>query len=570
MENPEVAQVFDEVADLLELQSANPFRIRAYRNAARTIRDLSHPLTAIVARNGHSLAELPGIGADLAEKITTIVTSGDLPLRRELCRQVPAGLRELLRLPGCGPKRVQVLHDQLHVSSLAGLRKALHRHAVQKLKGFGPKSEENLLKAVSDLQQTEKRVYLADAKVFADALLDHLESAEGLEAIEVAGSYRRHKETVGDLDVLACARRPKLIMDRLAAFPGVGEILARGPTKMTVRLKYGLQVDLRVIPAASYGAALVYFTGSKQHNIDIRKLGLERGLKINEYGVFRGSKRIAGRTEEDVYRSLGLDWIPPELREARGEIDLARQGDLPELVELQDIRGDMHMHTVATDGRGTIDEMIAAAKKIGYSYIAITDHSKRVTMAQGLNGPHLRAHWRAIEKAAAAYSGIQVLKGVEVDILEDGKLDLPDAVLSEADWVVASIHYGQNQSKQQLSRRLLNAIRHPHVDAIGHPTGRLIGVRKPQDIDLDRVFKAAADYGCFMELNCQPSRLDLNEVALAAAVKSGVGIVVGTDAHAPEELRFMEFGIYQARRAGLEATHIVNTRSLSAFLKRLK
>jgi DNA polymerase (family 10) len=570
MENPEVAQVFDEVADLLELQSANPFRIRAYRNASRVIRDLSQPLSAIVERDGHTLAELPGIGEDLAGKIATIVTTGDLPLRRELCRKVPAGLRELLRLPGCGPKRVQLLHDRLHIRSLAGLRQALKRHTIRNLKGFGPKSEENLLKALGEIDRTEKRVYLADAKVFVEAISEHLQAAAGVEQVQVAGSYRRRKETVGDLDVLVCARRAGPVMDRLAEFPGVREVLARGGTKMSVRLTFGLNVDLRVIPAASYGAALVYFTGSKQHNIDIRKIALEKELKINEYGVFRGNKRIAGRTEAEVYRSIGLPWIPPELREARGELELASEGRLPELVELQDIRGDLHMHTVATDGRNTIEEMIAAARSLGRSYIAITDHSKRVTMAKGLTALRLRAHWRAIEKAAEHYSDIHVLKGVEVDILEDGRLDLPDSVLAEADWVVASIHYGQNQPQKQITKRLLNAIRHPHVHAIGHPTGRLIGVRKPQEIDLKTVLQAAADYGCLMELNCQPSRLDLNDVNLATAVEAGVEIVLGTDAHSVEELTFMEFGVYQARRAGLQAKSILNCQSVRNVLKRIR
>ena len=567
MENPEVAQIFDEVADLLDLQSANPFRVRAYRNAARTIRDLPRPLVELVHGNGNRLADLPGIGDDLAGKIATIIDTGDLPLRQELCHQVPTGLRDLLRLPGCGPKRVQLLHRQLGINSLADLSQAASRHAVSELKGFGRKTEEKILKAIDELQASERRLYLVDAQCYADAIAAHLRKLSCAENVEVAGSFRRRKETVGDLDVLVSSRRADEIMEHVMQFEGIAEVLARGETKMTLRLKCGLQVDIRVVAPQSYGAALVYFTGSKQHNIDLRKLGQDKGLKINEYGVFRGSRRIAGRTEEDVYRTIGLCWIPPELREARGEIDRAREGRLPALLELGDIRGDLHMHTTTTDGRATIEEMIASAKARGYRYIAITDHSKRVTMAKGLNGPRLRKHWAAIDKTAANFKGIRVLKGVELDILEDGGLDLPSNVLKDADWVVASIHYGQNQSKQQITRRLLDAIRHPYVHAIGHPTGRLIGARKPQQVDLDDVMKAAADYGCMLELNCQPSRLDLDDIAVAAAANRGVMIVLGTDAHAVEELRFMQFGVYQARRGGLEADHVANTRPLEKFLK---
>ncbi len=419
---------------------------------------------------------------------------------------------------------------------------------------------------LGELQTTERRLYLAEAQVYAEAIVTHLRGSPHVVGAEVSGSYRRRKETVGDLDVLVCGKRHSQIMARMAEFEGVGEVLARGETKMTLRLMSGLQVDVRVIDPSCYGAALVYFTGSKQHNIELRTLGLDRGLKINEYGVFRGKRRVAGRTEEDVYRSVGLDWIPPELREASGELELARQGKLPTLIELSDIRGDVHMHTTTTDGRATIEEMIAA-KDRGYSYIAITNHSKRVTMARGLTGPQLRAHVGAIDKATTRHKGIRVLKGVEVDILEDGRLDLPDNVLKEADWVVASIHYGQNQPKQQITRRLVNAIRNPYVHAIGHPTGRLIGTRKPQEVDLDEVMKAAADHGCMLELNCQPSRLDLDEVAVAAAAKRGVMIVLGSDAHAVEELRFMQFGIYQGRRGGLEAANVAHTRTSKEFLK---
>jgi DNA polymerase (family 10) len=413
-------------------------------------------------------------------------------------------------------------------------------------------------------------MYFCDAQAYAEALVRHLKGCTGISQIDVAGSYRRRKETVGDLDILVTCKNSRDVMDRLAAFEGVAEVLARGKTKCSVRLRNGLQLDLRAVPEPAYGAALVYFTGSKQHNILIRRLGQQRGLKINEYGVFRGNRRVAGRTEEEVYRSVGLPWIPPELREARNEIELAREGQLPRLLELEDVSADLHMHTTATDGRSTIEEMIHAAKDRGYKYIAITDHSKRVTMAKGLDGARLRRHWKAIEKASSATRSMTVLRGVEVDILENGKLDLPDSVLAEADWVVASIHYGQNQSEKQITQRVAGAIRNPHVDAIGHPTGRLIGKRKPYALNLREVLKAAADYGCMLELNCQPSRLDLDEIALAASKEHGIPIVLGTDAHSTEELRFMEYGVNQARRAGLESCDIANTRSLAQFRLLLK
>jgi DNA polymerase (family X) len=570
MENLEVALVFEEVADLLEIQGANPFRVRAYRNAARAIRDLSEALADVCANPDRKLEEFAGIGQDLAEKIKTILESGDLPLRQELRGQVPAGVRDLLNVPGLGPKRALVLHQKLGVSSIEELRQATQEHRVQGLAGFGVKTEQKILAALGDLEQSGQRVPLAEAKVYADAVIRYLREMPGLAQIAAAGSYRRCKETIGDLDLLVTCAHGGEAMDRLGAYPGIAEVLARGETKMTVRLKNGLQMDLRVVPDDSYGAALQYFTGSKDHNILVRRRAQERGLKINEYGVFEGKKCVAGRTEEEVYAAIGLPWIPPELREARGEIEFALQDKLPRLLEVKDLRGDLHMHTTATDGRASIEDMIEGAKKRGYAYIAITDHSKRVTMARGLDSDRLRQHWKDIDRAAAGVKGLTVLKGVEVDILENGRLDLPDDVLKEADWVVASLHYGQNQPREKITERILNAVRCPYVSAIGHPTGRLIGKRKGYAVDLDAVMKAAAEHGCMLELNAQPSRLDLDDVALIAAKERGIPIVINTDAHAVEELGVMEFGVYQARRAGLEPTHVANTRSLAELRKLIK
>lgn len=570
MENPEVAQVLEEIADLLEIQGANPYRVRAYRNAARTVRDQPEPLAELLRNSARRLEDLPGIGADLAGKIRTVLQTGSLPLLAELRRQVPAGVRELMRVPGVGPKRALALYQQLGVTSPADLRRAAEEHRVCALRGFGEKTEQNILRGLSVVREGERRFLLAEAAVYADAVLRHLQGTAGMQRAEVAGSFRRRKETVGDLDVLALGDAPGRIMDRLAAYEGIAEVLARGRTRMAVRLKNGLQLDLRVVPAPSYGAALQYFTGSRSHSIRLRQLAQELGLKLNEYGLFSGKRRVAGRTEEEIYRALGLAWVPPELREGRGEIERARQGALPRLVERTDLRGDLQMHTSTTDGRASLEEMVEAARQRGHKYIAITDHSRRVTVARGLDARGLRQQWKAIEKLAARVRGITLLKGVEVDILPDGRLDLPDDVLREADWVIASVHYGQRQSREQLTRRLVNAVRHPCVSAIGHPTGRIINQRPGYELDLETLLKEAADYGCLMELNAQPTRLDLDDTALLMVKRYGVRVVINSDAHAVEELDFLEFGVYQARRGWLEADDVANTRPLAQFRRLLK
>ena len=569
MENPEIAQIFEEIADLLEIQGANTFRVRAYRNAARVVRDHPEPL-ADLAQDPNQIENLPGIGKDLAGKVRTIVETGDLPLRTELHAQVPPGLRDLLNIPGLGPKRAQILHRELGIRTVEDLRQAVLARRIREIKGFGEKTEEAILRALNKPDRAAQRVYLADAKVFADAVVRHLKGTPGIGQVIVSGSLRRRLETVGDVDVLVTCPNAEPVMSRLAAYEGVGEVLARGDTKMTVRLTGGLQLDLRVVPEECYGAALVYFTGSKAHNIELRRMAQERGLKISEYGVFRGEERAAGRTEEEVYAAVGLPWIPPELREARNEFELALAGRLPKLLEVDALRGDLHMHTTATDGRATLEEMVEAARRRGYEYIAITDHSKRVTMARGLDAERIVEHWREIDRLNQKVHGITILKGVELDILEDGTLDLPDEVLAQADWVIAAVHYGQNQPRDQITRRIVGAIRNPHVTAIAHPTGRLIGKRKPYEFELDTIFKEAADHGCWMEVDGQPSRLDLDDIGIVAAREHGIPIVIDSDAHAVEELAFVEFGVYQARRAGLEAGDVANTRPLAEFRKLLR
>jgi DNA polymerase (family 10) len=569
MQNADVAKIFEELADLLEIQNANPFRVRAYRNAARTIGDLPESVAEIIRDPDRSLEELPGIGGDLAAKIKTIVETESLPQLEELRTQVPRGVVDMLRIQGLGPKKAAALFNELKVSSLEMLKAAAESGAVAQLKGFGEKTAKTILEGLANIEQAGQRVYLAEAKPLADAILADLSQLPEVHEAEVAGSFRRRRETVGDLDLLVTADDSTPPMDRLAAHPLVEKVLARGETKQRVRLKSGLEMDLRVVPEESYGAALQYFTGSKAHNIVLRRRAQERGLKINEYGVFRGEKSIAGRTEEEVYKAVGLPWIPPELREDRGEFDAAEQGRLPKLVEFDDILGDLHMHTTATDGAATIAEMVAGAKARGLKYIAITDHSKRVTMANGLDADRLRAHWKEIDKVRQQTKGIEVLCGIECDILEDATLDLPDEVLAEADWVIAVLHYGLKQPREQIMKRLMTAIRSPHVDALGHLTGRMLGRRPGADLNLDEVLKAAADHETMIEINAHPSRLDIDDVGAAAAKSLGIPIVIDTDAHSVKGLDVMEYGVYQARRAGLEAKDVANTRTWAQFKKLL-
>ena len=572
MQNPDIARLFDEVADLLEIQDANPFRVRAYRNAARTIRDFPEPITDLVRAGTKDLTDIAGIGDDLAEKITDIVTTGELPLRKQLANKLPAGLLDLLRIPGLGPKRVKLLYKKLKVKSAADLAAALDKGRVQKLKGFGPKMEEKMRAGIGQAQVGERRMLLNEAETQATAVVAYLEAGGGIRQMEVAGSYRRRRETIGDLDIVVTSegKNSAPVMDRFVAYGDVANVISKGDTRATVKLRGGLQVDLRAVEPDAYGAALLYFTGSKAHNIDLRKIAQEKSYKLNEYGLFKGTRRAAGKTEEEIYTKLGLDWIPPELREARGEIALAREHRLPHLVEVNDIRGDLQMHTSATDGKGTIEDMAHAARGLGYEYIAITDHSKRVTMALGLDAKRLREQWKAIDAWNASSRGFTILRSVELDILENGKLDLPDDVLADADYVVATIHYGLNQGEKELTRRLVGAAEHPWVDAIGHPTGRLVGKREPYAFDFDALCRTCAATGCLLELNGHPERMDLPDTLAAAAKQHGVRFVLSTDSHQPGNLPFMKYAVYLARRAGLEAGDILNTRPLAEFRKGLK
>jgi DNA polymerase (family 10) len=567
--NVEIGDMFDEVADLLELENANPFRVRAYRNAARLLGGMPQSIADLVAHD-KDLAELPGIGKDLAGKVNEIILTGRLPVLEELRSRTPTRIRELLRIPGLGPKRIRMLHDDLGIGSVAELKAAAEKGLIHEHAGFGEKTEKKILQEIQRLKGAEVRVKWVVAEEIARAFVEYIQTLKGVQEVVVAGSYRRRKETVGDLDILVSCAESSDVMDHCVKFEEVVNVIAQGGTKTSLGLRSGLQVDIRVVPRESIGAALHYFTGSKAHNIAIRKMGLERKLKINEYGVFKGKRQIAGRTETEVYAQVGLPFIEPELREDRGEIQAAQESRLPKLVTLEQLRGDLHCHTTDSDGRNSLQEMAESAQARGYEYLAICDHSKRVAMARGLDARRLRQQIKRIDRFNAALKGFTVLKSSEVDILDDGSLDLPDEVLSELDLTVCSIHYKLNLPPQQQTERILRAMDNPHLRILGHPTGRLINQRLPYEIDMERIMRAAAERNCILEVNAQPDRLDLNDVHCQMAREFGVKLVISTDAHQTSELDFMRCGVAQARRGWIEAEQVLNTRSLSDLKKMLQ
>jgi len=559
--NADIAAVFEEIADLLEIRGDNPFRIRAYRNAARTVGELGQDLAALVAR-GRNLPKLPGIGADLAGKIAEIGQTGTCALLERLHRVLPAAITELLRIPGLGPKRVKLLHDALKVDTVEALRRAAGAGRIRELPGFGEKTESRIREALAARGAASQRLKLAVAAQYAAALETWLGRAPGARKVTVAGSCRRMRETVGDLDVLVAAAVGGPVTERLLAYDEVKSVLARGQTRSSVTLKSGLQVDLRVVPPESYGAALHYFTGSKAHNIAIRRLGQARGLKINEYGVFRGTRRIAGDTEESVYRAVGLPYIEPELREDRGEIEAARRGELPRLLALADLQGDLHLHTRATDGHHSIREMALAARAAGLSYIAVTEHSRRLTVARGLDPQRLLKQMDEIDRLNDTLSGVTVLKGIEVDVLEDGSLDLPDSVLKGLNLVVGAVHSAFTLPRRRQTERILRALDNRYFTVLAHPSGRLLGERDAMDADWLRIIRAARQRGCFLELNAQPDRLDLDDVHARMAREEGVLVAVNSDAHSTFDFAHLRYGVGQARRAWLEPKDVLNTRGL--------
>lgn len=578
MNNAEIAAVFDHVADLLEYQGGNVFRVRAYRNAARLVKGTVEPLAKICQSADRSLTDLEGIGDDLAAKIKTLLSGQSLPLLKQLESEVPRVAFDLMRVPGLGPKKAKLLVESLTIDSLHDLADACREGRVRDLKGFGAKTEATILANLAFAQDPENRRLLwNEADAIVQELLAWMRQCPAARRVEAAGSWRRGRETVGDIDLLAESDEPAIVMDRLIAWESAGDVMLRGETKTSIRGPQDVQIDLRVVRRESFGAAWQYFTGSKEHNVRLRSRARERGLSINEYGVTRldgAAMALADATEEAIYAAVGLPWISPELREGRGEIERAEADQLPKLITLDDIRGDLHMHTTATDGEATLSEMVAAAIERRLAYIAITDHSKRVTMAHGLDVKRLRKQWREIDRlneslASGGRPSVVVFKGIEVDMLEKGGLDLPDDVLAEADWVVASLHYGQQQSRERITARILEAIHHPEVSCIGHPTGRLINRRPAYEVDMQQVIEAAAVTGTCLEINANPWRLDLDDVLAAAAKRAGVTLAISTDAHSTRGLDLMRCGVIQARRAGLEAKDVANTKTLAGFRKLL-
>ncbi len=571
MENKTIADIFTEIADILDIEGENPFRVRSYRNAARTIEDMSQNVEALV-KAGKNLEEIQGIGKSINEKIQEILATGKCHSLEELRSQIPPGLTELLKLEGLGPKKVKVLYDELAVDSVDRLEKAAQAGRLRNLPGMGLKTEEKILKSIEHYRAGMGRFKLSVGFQYAEALLRHLKGVSGVKRLDPAGSFRRRRETIGDLDILAICGKGCKVMDRFAGYGDVAEVLARGETKSSVRLKCGLQVDLRVLEEESYGAALHYFTGSKAHNVAIRERAKEKGLKVSEYGVFRAKdeKRLSGAEEEDVFKAVGLPPIPPELREDRGEVQAAEKGTLPRLVELSDIRGDLQMHTTASDGKNSILEMARKAKEMGYAYIAITDHSKAVRVAGGMDEKQLAKHLKEIEKANGQISGFRILKGVEVDILPDGTLDLKDDILQECEVVMASVHSRFNMEEGEMTRRVIKALKNPNVKVLAHPTGRLILEREPFKINLREVVQAAVDHGVILEINAYPDRLDLKDVDARMARDLGAKLAIDTDAHSALQLELMKFGVYTARRGWIEAKDVINTLPLEGLLKILR
>lgn len=568
--NSDVAEMFERMADLLEIKGANRFRVRSYRDAAQTVSSLSADLADMVER-GEDLTELSGVGDSLAGKIEQMVETGTVEQLEELESEIPPGLRDMMKVEGLGPKRVKTIWEELGAESLDELETLAREERIRELEGFGPKTEQNILEGIDRARVDRGRTRIDIAEERAEAMIDYLREDDAVDRVTAAGSYRRRKETVGDLDILVSCDEPEEVTERFVQFEDVVEVVSQGSTRSTVYVRGDFQVDLRVVPEESYGAAMKYFTGSKEHNVACRQRGVERDLKINEYGVFEGEdeERVGGATEEEIYDLIDLEYVPPELREARGEVDAAAEGELPELVEVDDIRGELHSHTTATDGANELREMVEAAREFGYEYLGITDHSKAMTVAGGLDADRLRDQMSRIDALNGEYDDFRILKGCEVDILEDGSLDLPDDVLEELDYTICSVHSKFGLDREEQTARMVRAAEHPQCDIVGHLTGRMIGKREGYDVNVERVLEAAAEHGSVPEINAQPKRLDLKDIHVKQARELGLPVVVTTDAHSTDHFRYVRYGVDQARRGWLEADDVLNTRPVDELLEAL-
>ena len=569
MKNQEIARIFNHIADLLEIKDENPFRIRAYRRAALNIEGLTKD---VAETPKDELMKIPGIGQDLAGKIQEYVKTGRLQFYEDLKKEVPEGLSVLLSVPSLGPKTAKLLLEKLKIKNLEDLERFAREHKLSGLPGIKEKTEENILKGIEMLKRGMERQPLGKVLPIANDILEHLKNKSPIKKLSIAGSIRRWKDTIKDIDILATSQYPKAVMNAFVRLPHVKDVLMHGPTKSSVIIHEGLQVDLRVVEEDSFGAALAYFTGSKAHNIRLREMAVKSGLKINEYGIFRekDDKKLGGKEEGDIYRILGLPYIPPELREDSGEIEAAIEGRLPNLVEPSDIKGDLHVHTKRSDGSHDFEELIEEAKKRGYEYIAITDHSKGLAIARGLSAEKLMEEKKEIDAINKRLKGFKLIAGIEVDIRSDGHLDFPDEILKNLDIVIASIHSGFRQNKDKITKRLVSAMRNPYVSVIAHPTGRLIGERDPYDVDMNEILKIAKETGTAIEINAYPLRLDLNDVYAKMAKEIGIPIVISTDTHITTQFDYMVYGVSIARRGWLEKKDILNTMSYGSLMKALK
>jgi len=567
LKNSEVSKVFRDIADLLELKGENVFKIRAYQKAARAIEYHPRELKVMID-DGEDLQNIPAVGEAIAKKATELITTGKLAYYENLKAEFPQGITNLLVIPGIGPKTASKLSTELGVSSVDELERAIGEGRVAQLSRLGEKSADNILHQIQALRRKDRRIPIGEALPVVDEIIGALHTISGVRNLTAAGGLRRFRETVGDIDLMGTADNPKKVIDAFIALPHVAEVLARGSTKASVIVAGGLQVDLRLVEHDSFGSLLQYFTGSKQHNISLREREHKHGLKLSEYGItdVATDKLEKFSTEEDFYRRLGLQYIPPEIREDQGEIEKAEKKALPKLIELDDIKGVLHTHTKWSDGRDSLEELVAGARDMGYQYIAITEHSAGRGIAHGLSVDRLREQIAEIKALNKRLTGIRVLTGLEVDIRADGSLDLPHEVLSQVDIVIAAVHSGMNQSEEKMTSRVMEAIANPDVDMIAHPTCRLIGEREPVSIDLEAVFRAAAEHNKIMEINAMPERLDLRDTHAFRARELGLKLAIGIDAHSVAHLGFMRFGVGVARRAWCEPKHILNTLSVEELL----
>jgi len=569
MDNGEVAHILNAMADMLEIKGDNPFRIRAYRRAAQNIEGLAEDVATLTVR--HTLEEIPGIGKDLASKIHEIITTGTFQEYEKLKAQVPSGVVELLKIPGVGPKTAQFLYETKGIDSIARLEAAARANELRGLPGIKAKTEENILWGIEMLKRASGRMPLGLALPLAGEIIARLRQVKGVTRIECAGSVRRMKDTVGDIDILAVSAAPGKIMDAFVALPLVREVLAHGETKSSVVTRQGIHVDVLVVNPKAFGAAWVYFTGSKTHNIHLRDMAKKKGLKISEYGVFaeRTGKRIAGREEKEIYEALGLPYIAPELREDTGEIEAALKGQLPDLIRVEDIRGDLHVHSTWSDGAHSIKEVVDAARRRGYRYIAVTDHSKGLGIVRGLAAEDLTRQREEIDRLNQRLRDFRILTGIEANIRADGTLDIPNGVLAKLDFVIASVHSAFRQDQQRMTERIVRAVSNPYVQVLGHPTGRLLGEREPYDLDFDRLLEAARANGVALEINASPYRLDLNDAHARRAKEAGIPLVINTDTHTLAEFDHIHLGVATARRAWIEKKDVLNALPLKQLLKRL-